>query len=326
VSYQNLSRRWNWGVAGGQAPYVSGGFATGGAIVDGEPVLVEQQIIQRQTYRGVEGGTAYAFSEARRVEFAGGYQQVTFDQQVRTIVASARTDRILSDQTDTTQLISPLHLASATAAAVFDTAVYGATSPVAGQRSRFEISPTFGSLSFTGALADYRRYFMPARFYTVAGRVMHYGRYGGDSEDGRLLPLFLGYPEMVRGYGIGSYRASECAPGPAGACEAFDRLLGSRMLVANLELRFPLLRPFGVGEGMYGPVPIEVGLFADGGVAWTKSDRPTFLGGDRRPVSSAGVSLRANLFGFAVGQFDFAYPFQRPGRGWVWGFSLTPGF
>jgi hypothetical protein len=43
-------------------------------------------------------------------------------------------------------------------------------------------------------------------------------------------------------------------------------------------------------------------------------------------VSSTGVTLRANLFGFAVGQFDFAHPMQRPGKGWVFEFSLTPGF
>jgi outer membrane protein assembly factor BamA len=106
----------------------------------------------------------------------------------------------------------------------------------------------------------------------------------------------------------------------------FDRLLGSRLLVGNVELRFPLLRPFGVRSNMYGTVPIEVALFADGGVAWTPGQTPTFAGGDRRPVSSAGLTLRVNAFRFAVVQTDFAYPFQRPGRGWVWGFSLTPGF
>ena len=141
-----------------------------------------------------------------------------------------------------------------------------------------------------------------------------------------MLPLFLGYPEFVRGYGLGSFSTSECAPGPAGSCESFDRLLGSRMLVANLEFRFPLLRPFGVRNGMYGPLPIEVALFADGGVAWNSTNRPTFAGGNRRPVSSAGLTLRANLLGFAIGQIDFAYPFQRQGRGWVWSFSLGPGF
>ena len=155
---------------------------------------------------------------------------------------------------------------------------------------------------------------------------MHYERYGRDSEDLRLLPLFIGYPDLIRGYTIGSFRASECASGPAGSCEAFDRLLGSRMLIGNLELRFPLLRPFGVRDRMYGPVPIEVAFFADAGVAWQKSDRPTFLGGNRQPVSSAGMTLRANVLGFAVAQMDVAYPFQRSGRGWVLGFSIAPGF
>jgi hypothetical protein len=33
-----------------------------------------------------------------------------------------------------------------------------------------------------------------------------------------------------------------------------------------------------------------------------------------------------NLGGFAIAQIDLAHPFQRRGRGWVWGFSLSPGF
>ena len=65
---------------------------------------------------------------------------------------------------------------------------------------------------------------------------------------------------------------------------------------------------------MYGPVPIEVAFFADAGVAWDKGDKPTFFGGDRRGVTSTGVSLRANVLGFAVAQMHLAYPFQRPGR------------
>jgi outer membrane protein assembly factor BamA len=233
---------------------------------------------------------------------------------------------VISDTTDTTALADTLHLGAARAALVFDSSVFGPTSPVAGQRSRFEISPTIGSLVFTSALADYRRYFVPATFYTVASRVMHYGRYGADSEDSRLLPLFMGYPDLVRGYGLGSFTAEECVASPSRSCESFDRLLGSRMLVGNLEFRMPLLRAFGVRDGMYGPLPVEVALFTDGGVAWNSRERPSFFGGERRPVSSAGLTVRANMFGFAVAQIDVAYPFQRPGRGWVWGFSLIPGF
>jgi outer membrane protein assembly factor BamA len=232
----------------------------------------------------------------------------------------------------TTPLGSTLNMHSVNAAFVNDTSLFGATSPVAGQRARIEVTPTMGSLNFTSGLVDYRRYFMPARFYTIAVRGLHYGRYGKDAEDSRMIPLFLGYPEFVRGYGINSFTSGECST-TTGSCPTFDRLVGSRMAVANIELRFPLLRPFGVTSHMYGPLPVEVALFADSGVAWNKGDHLSLSGlsgrsgsTGRKPVSSAGITFRAALLGFAVAQIDFARPFDRPGRGWVWGFSLTPGF
>jgi len=77
---------------------------------------------------------------------------------------------------------------------------------------------------------------------------------------------------------------------------------------------------------MYGPIPLEAALFADGGVAWNRGESPSLLGGGRQGVSSAGAALRVNLFGYAVGQFDVSRPFQRPGSGWVFQFNLAPGF
>ena len=70
---------------------------------------------------------------------------------------------------------------------------------------------------------------------------------------------------------------------------------------------------------------MEVALFADGGVAWDRQAKPSFLGGNAEEVSSVGVGLRVNLLGFAVGEFDFARALQRPGRGWVFQFNLSPG-
>jgi outer membrane protein assembly factor BamA len=93
-----------------------------------------------------------------------------------------------------------------------------------------------------------------------------------------------------------------------------------------VELRFPLLRPFGVSSRMYGPLPVEVALFADAGTAWYANQRPSVLRGSRDGVSSAGVALRVNLLGFAVGEFDFIRPFQRPGRGWVFDFNFMPAW
>jgi outer membrane protein assembly factor BamA len=146
------------------------------------------------------------------------------------------------------------------------------------------------------------------------------------AEDQRLFPLYLGYPTLVRGYDVNSFDVSECVPNATSSCPAFDRLLGSRLLVGNVEFRFPLLRPFGASGRMYGPLPVEVALFADGGVAWNSGERPSMLGGTRDGVSSAGVTFRVNLAGFAVGQFDIVRPLQRPGQGWIFQFNLTPGF
>jgi len=245
---------------------------------------------------------------------------------VQTTTFSLNTGAVFEDTSVTTPLAETLNLGTSSAAYVLDSSVFGATSPVQGQRYRFEASPTFGTINFTGVLADYRRYFMPAPFYTLAFRVMHYGRYGSGSQDTRISPLYVGYPWLVRGYDVNSIGSDECIPTPAGSCELIDRLLGSRMLVGNVELRFPLLRPFGVTRNMYGPLPVEVALFADSGTAWNQGEQPSFNGGSRSAVSSAGVALRVSLLGFAVGEFDFARAFQRPGHGWTFGFNLMPGW
>jgi hypothetical protein len=67
-------------------------------------------------------------------------------------------------------------------------------------------------------------------------------------------------------------------------------------------------------------------FFGDAGTAWTSSDRPRYLGGDRDWVRSAGVALRVNALGYAVLELDYVRPFDRPGRGWLWQFNLTPAF
>ena len=71
---------------------------------------------------------------------------------------------------------------------------------------------------------------------------------------------------------------------------------------------------------------MELAFFADAGVAWDSASKPEFFGGDREPVTSAGVALRINAFGYAVVQLDYSRPFQREGRGWIFQFSLAPGY
>jgi Tol biopolymer transport system component len=326
VAYLNLARRWNWGVVAGQIPYISGAIRAGIVPTQGGPVEVEQAILVRQTERSATGIAAYPFNHAARVEFRGGVSQISFDQIVQTTAYSVYSGQALAGATTVTPLAPSLGLGTSGAALVFDTASFGATSPVDGQRFRMDAEQSFGTINFTQLLGDYRRYFMPVPFYTLATRIIHYGRYGSGSEDPRLLPMFLGYPTLIRGYDINSFAAGDCVPTVTSQCPALEPLLGSRMLVTNVEFRFPLLRPFGVSRGMYGPVPMELGVFTDGGVAWDRGERPSLLGGSRQGVSSAGVVVRANFRGFAVAEFDVSRPFQNPGRGWVFQFGLTPGF
>jgi outer membrane protein assembly factor BamA len=72
--------------------------------------------------------------------------------------------------------------------------------------------------------------------------------------------------------------------------------------------------------------PVEMAFFFDAGSAWTSGDRPDFMGGSAKTVTSQGVALRVNLFGFAIGEVDYVHPNDRPLKGSFWQFSFQPGF
>jgi hypothetical protein len=328
VGYQNLTHRLNWGVLAEQTPYLTGTFNEGLSDLNGETVFVQQQLLQRQTNRDVLFQLSYPFSTVRRLDFSTGYTNIAFDEELRTDAFDAFSGEQVLNHNEDLPAPASLNFGSASVALVYDNSFFGATAPILGSRYRLEVTPTVGSLSYVGVLADYRKYFMPVRPFTLAARVLHYGRYGSGGEDDRLQPLFLGYPGLVRGYTFGSFDASECHPAPNApdSCPVFDQLLGSRVAVTSVELRFPLLGALGVGSGYYGAFPVDFLVFGDGGLAWDTQNEPSFAGGDRKPVFSAGAGLRINLFGFAVGELDLVKPFDRPDHGLVWQFDLQQGF
>jgi outer membrane protein assembly factor BamA len=175
-------------------------------------------------------------------------------------------------------------------------------------------------------LADYRRYLMPVRPFTLAFRFMHYGRYGAGAQDSRLYPMYLGYETLLRGYHYNSFNAYDGSSPDS----AYYQLFGSKMLLANVELRFPLFQVLGLGGGWYGILPMDFYAFFDSGLAWYDSDfsseKAWFLGGDRRPLSSAGVGLRMNLFGYFIMGVSYAHPFDHPRNRGVFQITFWPGF
>jgi outer membrane protein assembly factor BamA len=217
-------------------------------------------------------------------------------------------------------------MGTASAAFVYDTSRAGGVSPVLGQRYRLEVSGARGTIDYFTLLGDYRRYFGLPGPFVLAGRALHIGRYGGGSQDGRLIDYFVGNPYLVRGYDSGSFTSDECGPAQAApSCPVFDQLIGNRLAVANLELRLPLFGALGVVRTPRAP-PVEVAAFYDAGVAWTQSEKADFLGGSRRPVTSEGVALRANIFGLAIGELAYVHPNDRPAKNWILAFNLKSGF
>ena len=324
VTYLNRTHRWNWGVIGEQTPFGYSQFQQG---LTQDPQFgtsfVQQELRIRQINQAVSGITQYPLSRAQRVEFSGGVRRISFFEELRSTFFNLN-GQFLGDTKQKLPVPDAINLGEASGALVWDTSVFGATSPIVGQRYRFELSQSTGSINYTGTLLDYRKYFM-ARPFTLALRGMHYGRYGSGAEDPRMSPLYLGYASLVRGYESNSFTADECTQSATSSCVQFDRLLGSRMLVSNVELRAPLVGLFRP-SAMYGGVPVEVGVFADAGVAWDSATKPTFAGGDRDWAKSVGATIRFNAFGFAVGEIDYVRPLDRPGRGWVWQFNFIPGF
>jgi Tol biopolymer transport system component len=325
LAYLNQSSRWGWGGALQQIPYTTGGFRQSLGQIDGEPVVVEEELIFRQTDRELVGVTQHPFNRSLRAEFRAGFRNVSFDRNVTTRVFSLETGQIVREFEDDLQAPGSLNLGEAAVALVHDTSVFGVTSPVFGSRYRLEVAPTFGSIRYTEVLLDYRRYQVLAEPFTLALRGIHVGRFGIDAEDSRLSSLFVGYPNLVRGYDINSFDFTECRPSAENGCRVIDDLLGSRLLVGNAELRFPLVGAF-KGEFDYEPLPIEGFVFADTGIAWTRDQEPSFAGGGRDFVSSVGLGARVNVFGYLVTEFNAVRPLDREGRGWSFVFNLRPGF
>jgi WD40 repeat protein len=324
IGYENRSHRWVWGIQTESIPYVTGSFASG---TDSSGAYVEQSELFRETDRAVQSYIAYPFSRASRFELAAAARHISFGREIETLAFDPFSGQLLAQDRQKLDAPAGIGFGEVSAALVYDTALFGPTSPILGQRYRFEVAPTFGGLKYTSVLADYRRYVMPVRPITLAGRLLHYGRYGSGEEDNRISPLFVGYPTLMRGYDVNSFSAAECGNGSLNTCPAFDQLVGSRIAIANLEVRVPLLGLFS-RRNLYGPIPVELIGFSDFGVAWTASDKAKFLGGDgtRGVVRSYGGGARINVLGFAVVEIDYVRPVDRPQKGWSWVFNFSPGF
>ena len=344
VQYINTKRRWNWGggVAHVPIPYVTAGYDPNNNAIN--------QYLVRVTFDQAQGLLQYPLNVSQRFEFAAGLSRQTVSVQTFTTYYDGSGFPVAQQRQGRQRIGEPLNTVEGTAAFVGDYSVFGLTSPLAGARYRFEVSPRFGDIRYTQVTGDYRRYVF-LRPVTLAARGLHIGRYGGNADQFSTLyntsffgaqPLFLnlpGFNGFVRGYDYNSINPDvECpaATTTSQSCPVLDRLIGSRVASASVEARIPLLAPAGLGIIPTNFLPVDIVPFADAGIAWAGNARADLrfvtdkerlrTSSERIPVVSAGVSARINLLGFAVIEAYYARPFQRPDRNWVLGFQFAPGW
>ena len=326
IYYENRRSRWNWGMSGSQIPLITREYIVDQGTYQEELATRERDFRIWEIHRDVEGLLAYPISRVHRIETRAGFSNIDFAGEVETIIYSDVNGNKLFQGTDDLpeNFVPSLNFVTTGLALVYDSSVFGGTGPVLGQRYRFEAGASLGSIDYASILADYRRYVPLKRSLILAGRFLHFGRYGSGSDDPRLQQLYLGYPSLIRGYNDGSFDPYEFSS-TGSLSSTYNQLYGSRLALVNFEVRVPLLGALGVLPSR-GLPPVDFAAFFDAGLAWTRAEKAWFNGGTREPLTSFGAALRLNLLGFAIAEVDLVHPNDRPGKGWYWQFSLTPGF
>jgi outer membrane protein assembly factor BamA len=294
--------------------------------VNGVFADIYQQLQITQTIDDFSLIAQYPFSSTRRIETSAGIQHYGLKLELEELAVSGNT--VISDTKTRLPGGFSLSLFKAGAAFVGDSSIFGFVSPVSGTRYRYEVQSMTGDLRFETLLADWRKYFF-LRPVTIAVRGVHYGRYGRDGNNFNFLsPIDLGQSWLVRGYD--SVSLSECVSTVTSTCPVYERLIGSRIAAASLEVRAPLLGTKEYGLINAPAVPTEIEAFFDAGEAWTGGQSPKLsFKRDQTstlvPVTSVGVGLRILLSYIPIEIFA-AKPFQRPEKNVVYGFNITPGW
>lgn len=384
VFYIKQDGRWNFGAGLSHIPYQ---YASYNVIPNNYDVTVTNPTTKQQTTKTVTGleerydiirvfqdqataFTSYPFSKTARAEFGGGlshssYMVTRYSTYYDTLGiprSNVERNRIAnSDYNKDPYRIAnlrPFTLLQVSAALVGDNSYFGIASPLSGFRYRLQAEYDFGSYKFFSPTIDLRKY-TRLKPVTLAARFNMFGRFGKNVDNNALYPYFIGYPFLIRGYESQSFYNNTNTS--AGNGFTIDQLSGSRVAVANLEIRLPFTGPEKLSAIKSKFFFSELNFFFDAGLAWNQGNQikfqqaPDLLGYTQRintttgkpvlnqdgtpvldavydanqrvPALSAGVSLRVNLFGALILEPYYAFPFNRTDvKKPVFGLNFTPGW
>ena len=309
VYYLNQKNRLNWGVSYSHIPYRSSG-----AIIKNDSlgeVPVQNLVLMEQRTFEDEIGLMGQYPLSTKSRFEGGISASMYSFRIDSINNYFYRGIHIARESEQVDAPDPYFIYRSYLAYTEDNSDFGLTSPMRGYRYRLQVDRTFGEFGYWGLLGDFRRYY----FLSPDGiglRLMHYGRYGKNAND--LYPMFIGDPYYVRGY---SFESMSNNPSYVGNSLSVNNLVGSKIIVGNVEYRFPLSGPKYLALIQSRMFFSDLVVFADGGLAWSDFDdielkwKPT-QGNEHIPVFSAGVAVRLNLFGAIILEPYYAFPFQRP--------------
>jgi len=375
--YINQQGRWNFGFGLSHIPYQSGtyGVTPTTKTYDGKDVNVLDQHtdIIRTFEDAAQVFTSYPLSRSVRAEIGTGiarysyrvdrystyypYTTTVVDGQTITQIGGAidyDRHKISREQfrSETGYDLIPFTTYHINTALVGDNSYFGIAAPLNGYRYRLDAEYNFGTYKFFAPTIDLRKY-VRVQPVTFAARLYGYGRLGDDARG--LYPLFIGYPFLIRGYEAQSFYNSQNATTNN---FTIDQLSGSRIAVANFEMRLPFTGPEKLAAIKSKFLFTDLNVFFDAGLAWNKGDKiqfktnPELLRSEpvtdsngqpiidpttgqqtitnvysRVPALSVGISLRVNIFGYFVIEPYYAIPFNRSDtKKPVFGLTFAPGW
>jgi outer membrane protein assembly factor BamA len=225
-----------------------------------------------------------------------------------------------------------LNYAAPYVALVSDNALMGPTGGIYGRRYRFAAEAVRGSVRWMNYNVDVRRY--DALIFSYLTFATRFAANLSVGPDEREFPKYIGRPDFFRGYDREQFAGADCGVSNSdpSQCSAVQ-LLGSRVMYANAELRFPLVRRVDLGILPISLPPVDGLFFYDMGVAWSNQQnlwltRPANydFATDRYPLRSYGFGVRMNLFNIALIRWDYSIPLDSQNKKGYWFWTLGQSF
>jgi hypothetical protein len=333
IDYTSLSRRLSWSAGIQQQPYFFLANANQNDLGSGQLQVSEE--LDRYIIRSAFFQSIYPRNRFQRFEIGASFTNIDKSAEFVSQIADLNTGYSTGYYVDSIKGTGSFNFASPYVAYVSDNALFGSTGPIYGHRYRYEVGSNFGTQSWMSYIADIRRYdALIFSYLTLATRLYADVNVGGGET---LFPQYLGNPNglsYVRGYDRDSYISGTCgvATTTNSACSSTE-LLGSRIALGSVELRFPLIRRFDLGFLPITMPPVDGLFFYDAGMAWTAGQNVTLTqpanydpNTMRYPLRSFGYGVRVNVFNIAILKFDYAIPRDSSNRTGYWSWSIGQSF